>query len=186
MTVQARPPRHASADSPIQGHRVPYPSRRSATRTGQRPPAPVVPEQPWATRAACRSGYPEDLWWPDGTDGGTPRRPDTRVLVAREVCRGCPVRAECLDDAQARREATDPAHGGGIWGGLTGPERRRLGFAWRLGKPLPEIPRLRPADLGLVLASRWAAWLPATQPTTVAHRSLATQVEQWAARQRAS
>lgn len=180
--------RHTSVDEPIQGHRVPYPSRRSATRTGQRPPTPVVPTQPWAARAVCRSGYPEDLWWPeyaDSSPGGKVRARATE-LVAREVCRTCPVRAECLDYAQSAPEPVEASAGGGIWGGLTGPERRRLGFAWRLGKPLPEIPRMRPADLGLVLASRWAAWLPATQPTTVAHRSLATQVEQWAARRRAS
>jgi WhiB family redox-sensing transcriptional regulator len=39
---------------------------------------------------------------------------------AREVCRGCLVRAECLNYALA----TNEQHG--IWGGLSGRERRRL------------------------------------------------------------
>jgi WhiB family redox-sensing transcriptional regulator len=39
---------------------------------------------------------------------------------AKEVCRGCVVRAECLDYAIARVEKW------GIWGGLSERERRRV------------------------------------------------------------
>jgi len=182
MTVTRRPPH--GQDEPVQARRVPYPSRRSLG--GRHEAKPLVPSQPWAARAACRAGYPEELWWPDGSDGGTPTSPDARVLVAREVCRGCPVRAECLDAAQARPEPLSTANGGGIWGGVTGPERRRLPRSWRLGGPLPEIPRMGPAELAVALAGRWAGWLPATVPTSVTHRSLATQAEHWLAQQRAS
>jgi len=39
---------------------------------------------------------------------------------AKAVCRGCDVRAECLTYALDRGERH------GIWGGLSGPERRRI------------------------------------------------------------
>lgn len=54
-----------------------------------------------------------------GHDAKT-RATDVRpgVDVAKQVCRGCPVRRECLEHALAARE-TD-----GVWGGLTPEERR--------------------------------------------------------------
>jgi uncharacterized protein YerC len=40
--------------------------------------------------------------------------------AAREVCKGCPVRAECLHDALVSNAT------GGLWGGMTRKERRAL------------------------------------------------------------
>lgn len=48
-----------------------------------------------------------------------PRKGET-AEKAKEICSGCPVRADCLDDALRHEDAT------GIFGGLTASERRRL------------------------------------------------------------
>lgn len=61
-------------------------------------------------RALCAETDPE-LFFPDGF--GKHRR-------ARAVCRLCPAALECI------RWAMDHDEPEGIWGGLTGPERRQL------------------------------------------------------------
>ncbi len=43
---------------------------------------------------------------------------------ARQVCAQCPVRQQCLEFAVSNRIVY------GIWGGLTGPERRALQSGW--------------------------------------------------------
>jgi hypothetical protein len=43
---------------------------------------------------------------------------------ARQVCAQCPVRQRCLEFAVSNRIVY------GIWGGLTGPERRALQSGW--------------------------------------------------------
>ncbi len=49
-----------------------------------------------------------DLWFPDVSD--TSR-------IAKSLCAGCPVTAECLESALARDERF------GVWGGMTVSER---------------------------------------------------------------
>ena len=66
--------------------------------------------RPWARRANCLGIDPE-LFFPC-------RGSSTRE--AKEVCRGCVVRVECLDYAIAHGEKW------GIWGGLSERERRRV------------------------------------------------------------
>jgi WhiB family redox-sensing transcriptional regulator len=66
----------------------------------------------WRDRAACRGEDPE-LFFPIGTTG---RDYDAQVEEAKAVCRGCPVRTECLDWAYRTRAD-------GIWGGTTEQER---------------------------------------------------------------
>jgi WhiB family redox-sensing transcriptional regulator len=66
----------------------------------------------WRTRAACRGEDPE-LFFPIGTTG---RDYDAQVEEAKTVCRGCPVRIECLDWAYRTRAD-------GIWGATTEQER---------------------------------------------------------------
>lgn len=61
---------------------------------------------PWHRRAACRD-HPTLDWFPSSGDTNT---------EALQVCRACPVRAEC---AEAGR---DEEHG--IWGGRTARDRR--------------------------------------------------------------
>jgi WhiB family redox-sensing transcriptional regulator len=64
----------------------------------------------WWARAECKGVDPE-LWFPD-------RGGDTRP--AKEVCRGCVVRKQCLEYALAGGERF------GIWGGMSERERRAL------------------------------------------------------------
>ena len=69
---------------------------------------PDVPR--WQTYGSCR-GVDPDLFFPE-------RGASTRE--AKEVCRGCVVRDECLEYALANGEKF------GIWGGMSERERRRV------------------------------------------------------------
>ncbi len=72
-------------------------------------------ETPWRKEANCR-GLDPDLFYPE-------RGVSTRE--AKEVCRGCVVREECLEFALANGEKF------GIWGGKSERERRRIRKARR-------------------------------------------------------
>jgi WhiB family redox-sensing transcriptional regulator len=74
-------------------------------------------------RGACQAAEPE-LFFPVSAAGPAV----AQVAAAKAVCRGCPVRAECLD------YAIQTAQDHGIWGGMTEEERRqaRRGQAARL------------------------------------------------------
>ena len=67
-------------------------------------------DRDWQSRANCMGVDPE-LFFPE-------RGSSTRE--AKEVCRGCVVREDCLEYALANGEKF------GIWGGLSERERRRL------------------------------------------------------------
>ena len=67
-------------------------------------------ERSWQTQANCM-GVDPDLFFPE-------RGASTRE--AKEVCRGCVVRDDCLEFALANGEKF------GIWGGMSERERRRL------------------------------------------------------------
>ena len=67
-------------------------------------------ERSWQDSANCL-GVDPDLFFPE-------RGASTRE--AKEVCKGCIVRGECLEYALANGEKF------GIWGGLSERERRRL------------------------------------------------------------
>ena len=64
----------------------------------------------WQDRALCAQTDPE-AFFPE--KGGSTRE-------AKQICTGCEVRAECLEDALGQDERF------GIWGGLSERERRRL------------------------------------------------------------
>src|SRR6201994_3323803 len=74
----------------------------------------------WTTRAACKGTDPDELF----VQGAAQNR-------AKLICRGCPVRTECLADA------LDNGIEFGGWGGMTERERRALlrrrpaGPSWR-------------------------------------------------------
>ena len=70
----------------------------------------VGPERAWQSRANCM-GVDPDLFFPE-------RGASTRE--AKEVCRGCVVREDCLDYAIRNGEKF------GIWGGMSERERRRV------------------------------------------------------------
>jgi WhiB family redox-sensing transcriptional regulator len=65
--------------------------------------------QEWSAYAACGDEAPDTLF----VSGAAQHR-------AKSVCRGCPVRTECLADALDNRVEF------GVWGGLTERERRAL------------------------------------------------------------
>ena len=67
-------------------------------------------ERSWKDHANCL-GVDPDLFFPE-------RGASTRE--AKEVCRGCVVREECLEYALVNAEKF------GIWGGLSERERRRI------------------------------------------------------------
>jgi WhiB family transcriptional regulator, redox-sensing transcriptional regulator len=69
----------------------------------------------WRDRAACR-GADTDLFFPNWAAGSASRD----IEQAKRTCRGCPVRALCLDWALDRGVAF------GIWGGFTEDERRAM------------------------------------------------------------
>lgn len=70
----------------------------------------LSPERGWQDEANCL-GVDPDLFFPE-------RGASTRE--AKEVCRGCVVRGQCLEYALVNGEKF------GIWGGLSERERRRL------------------------------------------------------------
>jgi WhiB family transcriptional regulator, redox-sensing transcriptional regulator len=70
----------------------------------------MIPRHRWQERASCRTADPE-LFYP--AKGGS-------LAPAKELCNGCPVRAECLEYALAVGEEY------GIWGGLTAEQRAGL------------------------------------------------------------
>jgi WhiB family transcriptional regulator, redox-sensing transcriptional regulator len=65
----------------------------------------------WTDHAACRGVDPE-VFFPVSRNAA-----DASEAIA--VCRGCPVRHECLATALTRAES-------GVWGGTTEAQRRRL------------------------------------------------------------
>ena len=90
---------------------------QSTQATGMR--GALVGERPgWQTRANCM-GVDPDLFFPE-------RGQSTRE--AKEVCRGCVVREDCLEYALANGEKF------GIWGGMSERERRRLRRARALAR----------------------------------------------------
>ncbi|GAA4916671.1 WhiB family redox-sensing transcriptional regulator [Stackebrandtia albiflava] len=63
----------------------------------------------WSSLAACREGDPDALFVQGAEQN-----------VAKKVCKGCPVRMECLADALDNNVEF------GVWGGMTERERRAL------------------------------------------------------------
>lgn len=70
------------------------------------------PDENWRDEAAC-TGSDIDVFFPVGDD-------EEATAIAKEICAACPVREACLGYALSTNQTE------GIWGGLTGPERRRL------------------------------------------------------------
>jgi len=64
----------------------------------------------WQDRALCSQTDPEAFFPEKGCSGDE----------AKQICRGCEVRSECL------RYALDNNERFGVWGGLSEPQRRKL------------------------------------------------------------
>lgn len=71
---------------------------------------PAEPGMHWSASALCAQVDPA-LFFP-ARGHAAPE--------ARQICMGCPVRAECLADALSRNEPS------GVWGGLSVRERNKL------------------------------------------------------------
>jgi WhiB family transcriptional regulator, redox-sensing transcriptional regulator len=77
----------------------------------------IIPirDQNWIDRAACASHPDPDLWFPKELSGpksaGGPQE-SLRAKEAKRICRGCPVRTECLTFALANKEEH------GMWAGV--------------------------------------------------------------------
>ena len=84
------------------------PSMSPTSRPGVHDPAVTEPD--WHDQANCL-GVDPDLFFPE-------RGASTRE--AKEVCRGCEVRRDCLEFALQNGEKF------GIWGGLSERERRKI------------------------------------------------------------
>jgi WhiB family transcriptional regulator, redox-sensing transcriptional regulator len=73
----------------------------------------------WRREALCRDTNP-DLFFPVGTTG----QALVQIDQAKQVCRACPVQADCLEFALSTNQDS------GIWGGTSEEERRKLRRAW--------------------------------------------------------
>ena len=72
----------------------------------------------WQVRAACRGPQAVIFYPPSNFERKEERR--RREAKAKDICRTCPVRADCLEYALMIREPH------GIWGGLNEAERRAI------------------------------------------------------------
>jgi WhiB family redox-sensing transcriptional regulator len=69
----------------------------------------------WRTKSLCRDSNIE-VFFPVGTTGPAVEL----IAMAKEICRACPVNAQCLEFAlETGQEA-------GVWGGFTEDERRAM------------------------------------------------------------
>jgi len=99
-------------------------------------PRPRIPAAParfaarWQARAACR-GARIEVFFPGRGEAAGP---------ARQVCARCSVCQRCLEFAVSNRIVS------GIWGGLTGPERRALQSDWLRAARRDRDRALRAAD----------------------------------------
>lgn len=73
---------------------------------------------PWADEAACKESPWKDAWHPNDT----PLANQQATEYALEVCKTCPVRAECL----AFAIKVGPSGAWGIYGGTTHDQRKRM------------------------------------------------------------
>lgn len=64
----------------------------------------------WMHSGSCRSEPPSTFFPSDGVG----------VIVAQQICAGCPVKVECLEHALEHRIDH------GVWGGASERQRRRL------------------------------------------------------------
>lgn len=77
----------------------------------------------WTVSALCAQVDAELFFPPDGMRG---EKLEQWEHDARQICRECPVRRECLDEAMRREKGKGRAYRHGMWGGLTPEERISL------------------------------------------------------------
>ena len=97
--------------------------RASFTELWNIPPHPYDGDPDWQKAGAC-VGRGTTLFFPPR---GTSRE---RILEAKNVCAGCPIKQKCLDYALYHGDRH------GIWGGTTEFERRRLKLKQSIDRPV--------------------------------------------------
>lgn len=103
LTASEQRPRHARRNAPCRGRHA------WSTSSGIAPISLDTSHLTWQRHAAC-VGVDPDAFFPDGPV-------DSRVL---NICRTCPVFAECLN------HALDDSGLRGIWAGTTDEQRKRM------------------------------------------------------------
>ena len=73
--------------------------------------------QPWMKEGACRDYFDPDMWF-DGNEYLPAHHYSPTTLHAIAICNTCPVQAECAQYALDNEEIY------GVFGGLTGNQRR--------------------------------------------------------------
>lgn len=84
--------------------------------------ARAVAQESWMDDGLCARGYDPDrgAFAEERTDGAT----SGRIMAFKLLCGRCPVRAECMAYGNADKHSRE----WGIYGGLTPPERARVGY----------------------------------------------------------
>jgi WhiB family redox-sensing transcriptional regulator len=101
-------------------------SRNRIRSEPKKPPKPAVPPGQDDPFEFSRHWWEPTPWMKDAACAGTtadffPERGQTiKVQEAKQVCAGCPVRAECLDFALRWNILQ------GVWGGASGRDRRTM------------------------------------------------------------
>ena len=73
-------------------------------------------DSPWRKNASCKGMNPDLFFGPSGVDS----------TKAKKVCARCTVKKDCLSYVVEMPETVD-----GIWGGVSGRQRRPLRGAWQ-------------------------------------------------------
>ena len=74
----------------------------------------------WQDMASCAQ-VAGDFWYPEPGEGTA-----ALTSMAKRICAGCPVSAQCLDFALAHMRNTHDAGAFGIWAGTTLAERKLM------------------------------------------------------------
>ncbi|QKW23989.1 WhiB family transcriptional regulator [Kitasatospora sp. NA04385] len=99
----------------VRGSGAADPRERSVVPRGDAAQRSEPAGEGWRDRAACLREDPE-LFFPVGVAGSALRQ----IECAKDVCRRCPVREQCL------RWALDNGQDSGVWGGTSEDERRAM------------------------------------------------------------
>lgn len=100
-------------------------------------PGLVEPDQEWRAQAACRglSSSVDDPWHPEAGEMAD------SFKTARRICRGCPVRRDCLAWVMGLERGLSSFSRYGMWGGFSARQRARLDPTVTAARDQPEEER---------------------------------------------
>ncbi|MEX2587941.1 MAG: WhiB family transcriptional regulator [Actinomycetota bacterium] len=81
----------------------------------------VSSESDWRQRANCRESTDPDLFFPIGSTGPAL----DQIERAKQVCKPCPVKRDCLEWALETHQEC------GVWGGFSEEERKSIAVSRR-------------------------------------------------------